>query len=46
MKRIHVAGLLALMLALTLTSNASAESKKDIVDTAVAPETLRLSPLR
>ncbi len=36
MKRIHVAGLLALMLALTLTSNASAESKKDIVDTAVA----------
>jgi uncharacterized surface protein with fasciclin (FAS1) repeats len=36
MKRIYVAGLLALMLALTLTSNASAKSKKDIVDTAVA----------
>ncbi len=36
MKRIYSAGLLALMLALTLTSNAAAKSKKDIVDTAVA----------
>ena len=36
MKRIYVTSLLALMLALTFSSNAFAESKKDIVDTAVA----------
>ena len=36
MKRIYVTGLLALMLALTFSSNAFAGSKKDIVDTAVA----------
>ncbi len=36
MKRIYVTGLLALMLALTFSSNALAASKKDIVDTAVA----------
>ena len=36
MKRISVAGLLALMLALTFSSSAYAGSKKDIVDTAVA----------
>ena len=35
MKRISVAGLLALMLAVTFSSNAYAGSKKDIVDTAV-----------
>ena len=36
MKRIYVTGFLALMLALTFSSNAFAGSKKDIVDTAVA----------
>ena len=36
MKRIKVAGLLAVLLALTFSSNAYAGSKKDIVDTAVA----------
>ena len=36
MKQIYFAGLLAVMLALTFSSNAYAGSKKDIVDTAVA----------
>ena len=36
MKRIHLTGLLALILAFTFSSSANAGSKKDIVDTAVA----------